>query len=147
MLLFSPPKEVRLPETEMRKLYDELTTDPNPPTAVGADTREPAVARDTKVPFGQLRYENWKHITYLLAEAERHNQAYITAVDSAMENGETPPQRNYGELFEGEDKVTGIGLSDPPQEFEASAEEADVEKARARICELRTVSLPQASQA
>ena len=147
MLLFSPPKEVRLPETEMRKLYDELTTDPNPPTAVGADTREPAVARDTKVPFGQLRYENWKHITYLLAEAERHNQAYITAVDSAMENGETPPQRNYGELFEGEDKVTGIGLSDPPQEFEASAEEADVEKARARICELRKVSLPQASQA
>jgi hypothetical protein len=64
-----------------------------------------------------------------------------------MENGETPPQRNYGELFEGEDKVTGIGLSDPLQEFEASAGEADVEKARARICELRKVSLPQASQA
>jgi hypothetical protein len=142
MLLFSPPKEVRLPEAEMRKLYDELTTDPNPPAAV--DTREPAVARDTKVPFSQLRYDNWKHITYLLAEAERHDQAYINAVDRAMESGEAPPQRNYGELFEGEDKITGIGLSDPPQEFEASNEEADVAKARAKICELRKVPLPQA---
>jgi len=126
----------------MRKLYDELTTDPNPPAAV--DTREPAVARDTKVPFSQLRYDNWKHITYLLAEAERHDQAYINAVDRAMESGEAPPQRNYGELFEGEDKITGIGLSDPPQEFEASADEADIAKARAKICELRKVPLPQA---
>jgi hypothetical protein len=147
MLLFSPPKEVRLPETEMRKLYDELTANPNPPTGFNADTRKPAVAWGTNVPFGQLRYENWKHITYLLAEAERHDQAYINAVDSAIEHGKTPPQRNYGELFEGDDKITSIGLSDPPQEFEASAEEADVEKARARICQLRKVSLPQASQA
>jgi hypothetical protein len=147
MLLFSPPKEVRLPETEMRKLYDELTANPNPPTGVNADTRGPAIARDTKVPFGQLRYDNWKHITYLLAEADRHDLAYINAVDSAIEKGKPPPQRNYGELFEGEDKITGIGLSDPPQEFEASAEEADVEKARARICQLRKASLPQATQA
>jgi hypothetical protein len=143
MMLFSPPREVRLPEAEMRKLYDELTTDPNPPTAV--DTREPVVARDTKVPFSRLRYENWKHITYLLAEAERHDQAYINAVDFAMFHGKTPPQRNYGELFEGEDKITGVGLSDSPQEFEASSEEVDVEKARAKICQLRQVSLPQTS--
>jgi hypothetical protein len=142
MLLFSPPKEVRLPETEMRKLYDELTTDPNPPVAVQAG--EPAVTKDTKVPFGQLRYDNWKHITYLLAEAERHDQAYINAVDAAIESGERPPQRSYGELFEGEDKITGVGLSDLPQEFEASSEEADVEKARAKICQLRKVPLPQA---
>ena len=144
MLLFSPPRDVRLPEAEMRKVYDELTTDPNPPAAVQADLSEPNVAKVTNVPFGQLRYENWKYITYLLAEAERHDKAYINAVDAAIEKGEAPPQRNYGELFEGEDKITGVGLSDPPQEFVASGEEVDVEKARARIYELRMVSVPEA---
>ena len=144
MLLFSPPKDVRLPETEMKKLYDELTTDPNPPAAAQADSSEPVVAWKTNVPFGQLRYERWKHITYLLAEAERHDKAYINAVDAAIEKGERPPQRNYGELFEGEDKITGVGLSDPPQEFVASGDKIDVEKARAKICQLRKVPLPEA---
>lgn len=154
MLLFSPPKDVRLPEAEMRKLYDQLTTDSKAPK-----DQEPAsfgfqkpqgelegnndVTRDTNVPFGQLRYEDWKLITYLLAEAERHNQAYVNAVDAAIAKGERPSQRNYGELFEGEEKIEGVGLSDLPQELVKDCEEVDVEKVRARICELRKVEVPK----
>lgn len=144
MLLFSPPQDVRLPEAEMRKLYDELTTDPNPPAAPEAAPSVPARSQVTNMPFGQLRYETWKHITYLLAEAERHDKAYIDSVDDAIASGEAPPQRNYGELFEGGEEITGIGLSDPPQEFAASDEPADIERARARICQLRKVPLPAA---
>lgn len=143
MLLFSPPKEVLLPEAEMRKLYDELTTDPNAPKTEGV-TEPPTVAHNTKVPFAQLRYESWKHITYLLAEAKRHDDAYVTAVDEAIANGTRPPQRKYGEVFQGEEKIKGVGLSDPPQEFLADGEEVDVEKVRANIMELRKVAVPKA---
>lgn len=140
MLVFTPPFDVRLPEDEMRELYDQLTTDPKAPQQSGG---EPAVTMSTKVPFAQLRYENWKLVTYLLAEADRHDKAYIKAVDSAIANGQAPPQRNYGELFEGTEEITGVGLSDPVQSLEISDQEIDMEKARARICELRKVDVPQ----
>lgn len=142
MLLFSPPRDVRLPEGEMRELYDQLTTDPNAPEDPASPVNEVEITWGTKVPFGQLRYENWKFITYLLAEADRHDKAYIQAVDTAITKGERPPQRNYGELFEDAAEITGVGLSDPVQLFELSEQEMDVEKARARVCELRKVDLP-----
>lgn len=138
MLLFPPQRDIRLPEAEMRKLYDQLTTDP---TAQTNSEEKPAFSFLTRVPVGQLRYEHWKLITYLMAEAEAHNKAYVNAVDSALAQGERPPQRNYGELFKGEEKVNGVGLSDPIQEIDC--QDVDVEKARARICELRKVPVPQ----
>lgn len=142
MLVFSPAHDVRLPEGEMRELYDQLTTDPSAPQDPASLSNEVAIARGTKVTFGQLRYENWKFITYLLAEADRHDKAYIQAVDAAITKGERPPQRNYGELFEDGVEIAGVGLSDPVQLFEVSDQEMDVEKARARICELRKVDVP-----
>ena len=143
MLLFSPAPDIRLPEGELRELYDQLTTDPDAPQdAAAAPSKEPAISHGTKVPFDQLRYENWKLITYLMAEADRHDKAYIEAVDDAIARGERPPQRNYGELFDEGVEIDGVGLSEPVQLFEASEQEMDVEKARARICELRKVNLP-----
>ena len=142
MLVFSPAHDVRLPEGEMRELYDQLTTNPSTPHDPASPKKEVEIARETKVPFGQLRYENWKYITYLLAEADRHDKAYIQAVDAAITKGERPPQRNYGELFEDGVEIAGVGLSDPVQLFEVSDQEMDVEKARARICELRKVDVP-----
>ncbi|GAB7323064.1 hypothetical protein MBLNU13_g05581t1 [Cladosporium sp. NU13] len=142
MLVFSPAHDVRLPEGEMRELYDQLTTDPSAPQNPASAGKEVMIARETKVPFSQLRYENWKFITYLLAEADRHDKAYIQAVDAAITKGERPPQRNYGELFEDGVEIAGVGLSDPVQLFEVSDQEMDVEKARARICELRKVDVP-----
>jgi hypothetical protein len=144
MLLFPPPKDVRLPEAEMRKLYDELTTDPSsPPIKTLRQDPEDSVALVTNVPFGELRYESWKFITYLLAESQAHDKAYIKAVDEAISKGERPPQRSYGQLFQSDEESSGVGLSDPVQVFEVSGEEADVQKARARICELRKVDLPK----
>jgi hypothetical protein len=142
MLVFSPAHDVRLPEGEMRELYDQLTTDPNAPPQDPVTEKDVAVAWGTKVPFSQLRYENWKLITYLLAEADRHDKAYIKAVDGAITLGERPPARNYGELFEDGVEIAGVGLSDPVQLFEVSDAEMDIEKARARICELRKVAVP-----
>jgi hypothetical protein len=143
MLVFAPAPDVRLPEGEMRELYDQLTTDPSaPPKDPAAPENEVAISRETKVPFGQLRYENWKLITYLLAEADRHDKAYIQSVDAAIAKGERPPQRNYGELFEDGVEIAGVGLSDPVQLFDVSEQEMDIEKARARICELRKVDVP-----
>lgn len=158
MLLFTPPKEVQLPEAEMRMLYDELTTVPAAPKsnapAENAAENAPAEAKKsnpdvsiaTNVPVGQLRYESWKYITYLISEAERHDKAYADAVDSAIAKGEKPPQRSYGELFWGDGKTIGVGLSDPPQQIPAVGEEVDVEKVRARIMELRKVPVPKAQE-
>ena len=143
MLLFAPQKDIRLPEAEMRKLYDELTTDPTAPPQNTAVREKPSVSFLTRVPLGQLRYESWKLNTYLLAESEAHNKSYVDAVDAAMAKGDRPPQRNYGEVFVGEEKVTGVGLSDPVHELDC--QDVDVEKARARICELRKVPVPQRS--
>jgi hypothetical protein len=144
MLLFPPPKDVRLPEAEMRKLYDELTTDPSAPRIeTRSEGPQGSVALVTKVPFGELRYESWKLITYLLAESQEHDRAYIKAVDEAISKGERPPQRSYGQLFQSDEESSGVGLSDPVQVFEVSGEEADVQKARERICELRKVDLPK----
>jgi hypothetical protein len=144
MLLFPPPKDVRLPEAEMRELYDELTTDPSSPR-IRTRTYDPqdTAALVTKVSFGQLRYESWKLITYLLAESQAHDKAYIKAVDEAISKGERPPQRSYGQLFQSDEESSGVGLSDPAQVFEVSSEEADVQRARERICELRKVDLPK----
>jgi len=143
MLLFYPPRDVRLPEAEMRELYDQLTTDPNAPQDPNAPAPKVAISLNTKATFGQLRYEDWKLITYLLAEADRHDKAYISAVDAAIAAGEKPPQRSYGELFEDGEEITGVGLSDPVQRMDFSEQDVDIEKARARICELRKVDLPK----
>lgn len=144
MLLFPPRKDIRLPEAEMRKLYDELSTDPGaPPQTTVEKDHIGEISMDTKVSFSELRYESWKLITYLMAEAEAHDKAYVDAVDVAIAKGDRPPQRNYGQLFEGGEKVTGVGLSDPVQDIEVSEDAADIEKARTRICELRKVLNPR----
>ena len=145
MQLFSPPKDVRLPEAEMRKLYDELTTDPAASEASIAAMSEQkrGVSYNTKVPFGQLRYDSWKLITYLLAEADAHDKAYVNAVDIAIANSQPPPERTFGKLFDGNEPIIPVGLSDPVHEVSVSEEKVDVEKVRARICELRQVTLPQ----
>jgi hypothetical protein len=128
----------------MRELYDELTTDPSSPRIrTRAQDPHDTVALVTKVSFGQLRYESWKLITYLLAESQAHDKAYIKAVDEAISKGERPPQRSYGQLFQSDEESSGVGLSDPAQVFEVSSQEADVQKARERICELRKVDLPK----
>jgi hypothetical protein len=143
MLVFSPPRDVRLPEAEMRELYDQLTTDPDAPENPELKASPVSVTNGTRVPFAQLRYESWKLITYLLAEADRHDKAYISAVDAAIAAGEKPPQRNYGELFEDGEQITGVGLSDPVQTLEFSESDLDIDRARARICELRKVDVPK----
>ncbi|KAF2487089.1 hypothetical protein BDY17DRAFT_288313 [Neohortaea acidophila] len=125
------PTHQTLPETEMRKLYDELTLEAgydtqqpssSPTTEAGADASEdtlqaiPAAPRAaislTNIPFGQLRYENWKSINYLLEQAENSDRAYLELVDKALAAGFVPPQRRLDLVLEDFETVGSYGLSD-----------------------------------
>ena len=82
-------------ERKLRALYDELTTDPQAQGAIGsAAPALPAAVSSTGIPFDELRYQNWKTINELLAEAEERDSAYEKAVDVAISQGTAPPKRS-----------------------------------------------------
>ncbi|OQO11634.1 hypothetical protein B0A48_03361 [Cryoendolithus antarcticus] len=110
MTLTRIPDEIVLPEAEMQRLYDELTTDATslPTTPVVAPVLlEPSAS----VPIATLRYENWKTMNYLLAISQRSDAAYNAAVDEAIAMGRRPPTRAETSAL-GEFKGVPVGLSD-----------------------------------
>ncbi|KAK4545149.1 hypothetical protein LTR36_003700 [Oleoguttula mirabilis] len=151
MMLLPLPDEQRLPEIEVRKLYDEVTTEqqpaaseqPQPSVAQGVDDR-PSIS-ETSIPLGTLRYENWKTINYLLALAENHDKAYDKAVDEAIAAGVAPPPREKVlKATAGHDPVS-IGLSDVAYGPVSASSDEDVDdeqirKARGEILRLRGIS-------
>lgn len=155
MTLLRIESQSALPESEMRKLYDEMSAEartspqpstastgnrevasegteisstPNPTTIDPAST--PAVT-PTNIPFGTLRYENWKSINYLLERAESSDRIYHRAVDEAIAAGVMPPRRTLS-LILGVDEMESYGLSDLDQKTEVLAEES------ARLAEQET---------
>ncbi|KAK3691910.1 hypothetical protein LTR37_018341 [Vermiconidia calcicola] len=140
MTLFPLPSKVAIPEHETAKIYDELTTEqrPSQPThgtsglnaehMLSSDTSyvpettqpspygtpeisEPALT-STNMPFGTVRYENWKSVNWLLEQAEASDKAYHKTVDKAIAAGTVPPQRTLALSLEGVEKVESYGLSD-----------------------------------
>ncbi|KAI6823793.1 hypothetical protein KC340_g11064 [Hortaea werneckii] len=98
LTILPPPEELRLPEVELRQLYDEMTTEQQEKANDGqpAHTSSPGLDRtisETNLPLGQLRYESWKMINNLLAWADMHDKAYEKAVDEAIAAGVAPPSR------------------------------------------------------
>ncbi|TKA30436.1 hypothetical protein B0A50_02663 [Salinomyces thailandicus] len=147
MGLLAPTPELRLPEEELRRLYDEMTTEqrahqllqPMPVTSASSD----AAFSRTSISFGQLRYENWKTINNLLEWAELHDQAYEQAVDEAIAAGVAPPSRAkvFKEKFSRQ--IQTIGLSDSVTTTESGRDgpidAAWVEEARSEILRLRGI--------
>nr|OQO31451.1 hypothetical protein B0A51_02162 [Rachicladosporium sp. CCFEE 5018] len=117
MTLTRIPDEIVLPEAEMERLYDELTTDPtslpimpestSPGSNIGPETNESRPS----IPIATLRYENWKTMNYLLAISQRSDVAYNAAVDEAIAMGKRPPTR-AGMSAVGDFKGVPVGLSD-----------------------------------
>jgi len=156
MTLLPPSDEATLPESELRALYDEVTTEPGQPVhealvqgeqPIGASLRnQPLRVSLTNMSVGSLRYENWKTINYLLKCADKTEQQYIQAVDEAISVGNAPPPRAMGFDFGTESKPS-YGLSDLAKgEGEGVAkpnvvtEPEDIERLKGEILRLRGIS-------
>lgn len=120
MTLLSMDKSLHLPEAELRRLYDELTTEQRTgqsslkdeslaPTA-SAPT---SLLSTTNIPFGELRYHNWKTINHLLWLSGKHDGEYNAAVDRAINTYTKPPARNMGLTFDELDAMKSVGLGAP----------------------------------
>lgn len=152
--------EVSLPEADLRRIYDEVTTEqhspqPSQPSITGA-TEElivPSVSSQpqptltpTNIPFSTIRYENWKLINWLLELSEANDQAYRNVVDKAIAAGVAPPARSKGLAWSlARRDVESIGLSDMVEGGERrrkertarAAQEEDVRMAQEHILRLR----------
>ncbi|KAK3717987.1 hypothetical protein LTR37_005413 [Vermiconidia calcicola] len=170
MTLLPFPSRVTIPEHETAMIYGELTTEqrPSQPTQGTSDlspgyrpqpdafdvsestrpasyatpeTMEPALT-STNIPFGTLRYENWKSINWLLEQAEASDEAYHKTVDKAIAAGTVPPQRTLALSLEGVDKVESHGLSDTMRsdkkvKREKQTSDEELKEAKEHILRLR----------
>jgi hypothetical protein len=71
------------PTDVLRKIYDEMTTDPNQPSKSHGE--EAGHGRSSNVPLDQLRFEHWVSITELLALAKREKLLKDKMIDKAIE--------------------------------------------------------------
>ncbi len=118
--------EMLLPEAEMRRIYDELTTEVQPTTPQGSIEEATATSDEqveptpstpavtpTNIPFDTIRYENWKLINFLLEQSEANDKAYQDAVDKAIAAKKAPPTRSKGlEPHIAFKEIERFGLSD-----------------------------------
>lgn len=160
--LVHPPEWLQLPEDEVCKIYDELTTEQKaaPPsteasedgaaTSSGSSEKNEFASRApdtstappksiTHIPYGTLRFQNWKAINYLLWLSAKHDEQYNAAVDTAIAAGVSPPQREMGI---GEDEFVGLGphpLETAQKAFKRGSpvRHAFIQRARHEIFRLR----------
>ncbi|KAK4613533.1 hypothetical protein CLAFUW4_08894 [Fulvia fulva] len=137
------PEELRIPDRDMREIYDNMTTEQgSAPTSTPLDAGPPAdeaavATSDTGISFGELRYENWKTMNYLLWLAEKHDRDYDEAVDKAIARGVRPPKRDMSITREEVEGMKSFGLS-ASRASHSKAKSKDVEEARKEIARLRT---------
>jgi hypothetical protein len=146
--------EILLPEADMKRIYDELTTEEqapqdaieeatvNPGEQVQSEPSTPALT-PTNIPFGTIRYENWKLINFLLEQSEANDKAYRDAVDKAIAAGTAPPHRSKGLAphiaFR---EIESFGLSDMVEMVKKTkkarpAKEEEIRMAKEHILRLR----------
>ncbi|KAK6441525.1 hypothetical protein LTR95_002250 [Oleoguttula sp. CCFEE 5521] len=117
MTLTQISDKIVLPEAEMHRMYDELTTDPTslpilPESTSPGSSFDPQTNESSpSIPIATLRYENWKTMNYLLEISQRSDAAYNAAVDEAIAMGKRPPTRAEMSAV-GEFKGVPVGLSD-----------------------------------
>lgn len=149
--LIKAPEVLAIDDQEMRKIYDELTTEsvaskaeiseeetsePESTPEVKGDTA-PLPVSSTNLSFGSLRYESWKCVNYLLWLSEKHDAEYADAVDAAIAAGTKPPAREMGLSKDERRNLGSFGLSDAADSSVAKSDAASVEAARKEILRLR----------
>ena len=150
MSLLPPIEAQHLPEPEMRKLYDELTTEgqldrEHQQSALPAASSSPSPVSETGIPLSTLRYENWKTINHLLGWAEWNDQAYDQAVDQAIAAGVAPPPREKVVTANSGMQGVACGLSDVEAGatsggYEEAADAMQIHRARGEIIRMRGLS-------
>ena len=151
--------EISLPEADMRIIYDDLTTEEHSSATQGvieeatANSDEQASSTPstpstpaltpTNIPFGDIRYENWKLINFLIEQSEANDRAYREAVDKAIAAGTAPPHRSKGLAphiaFR---EIESFGLSDLVEmakktKKDRPAKEEEIRMAKEHILRLR----------
>ena len=117
MSLIDPGPHQEATDQHFRDIYNELTTDRSPkgsrPSIIDEPDRNipedemaflpirhvvtaPPALSQTGYTYSELRYQNWKTINELLAEAEERDSEYLAQVDAAIRDGTLPPKRNNG---------------------------------------------------
>ncbi|PIA95704.1 hypothetical protein CB0940_10424 [Cercospora beticola] len=147
------PAEGALDTTEdvMRKVYDAMTTEQSTPSSESRDVVEkdpenasrpaPRVDRSiTNLTLGDLRYETWKDINYLLQLAEEHDEHFNEAVDRSIANSERPPNREMGFTKEELEDMHGFGLSETQQEKRGADSRVGLIEYRKEVMRLRGIA-------
>ena len=154
MKFFPMPDELTMPEHETRKVYDELTAEQKPgPAAMHQllttedtnqnqnEARAPAMTH-SNLTYGQVRYEAWKSINYLLHLAEKYDQEYHQAVDEAIAARLPPPPQNTKIHRVKQQAMNNLWLSDmgeldPEAQSSTASTPAQIKRAREKILRLR----------
>ncbi|CAK4032207.1 Hypothetical predicted protein [Lecanosticta acicola] len=156
LLYESPPmtlldcSPLNISDTEMRKIYDEYTTEQAAKGQTEEDQTEDSSSTETAtsppmsstgIPFGQLRFENWKTVNYLLWLSEKHDRTYGEIVDDAIGKGVRPPPRHVGLTKDEMEEVQtrGFGFSEPKTDSPQISSAVQVANARDIIARLRTL--------
>lgn len=136
-----PVQDSDVAETEMRNLYDEMTTETSSQggeqnASAGSSTADAPTQTTTSIPFGELRYMNWKSVNWLLEQADASDRAYIKRVDEAIAIGAVPPRRTTSPELGGSESY---GLSDVARTRaeQRTRDESEAEAWRQRILALR----------
>lgn len=162
------PAEAFMPESELRKFYEELSSEPqtfaevmvsddsggdmsteaadengdvSPPADESVTEKPKPAYSPTGIPFGTLRYENWKSVNQLLSMADKHDQAFESAIDRAIATGVAPPPRQSDFTLRTDEAIVSYGISDAVRGGGAddakSMSSEDIKSARNRILTLR----------
>ncbi|GIZ48637.1 hypothetical protein CKM354_001168900 [Cercospora kikuchii] len=144
------PAEGALNTTEdvMRKVYDAMTTEQSTPgtetkdvvekESKSATTPVPRVDRSiTNLTLGDLRYETWKDVNYLLQLAEKHDEHFNEAVDRSIANSERPPNREMGFTKEELEDMHGFGLSETQREKRGADSQVGPDEYKKEVMRLR----------
>jgi len=121
------------PEEILRKVYDELSTDPQQPPA---PRHGPPSTNPTGFPLDELRFENWKSINELLLEAETYENEKQRAVDNAIASGKPMPKKIAVSSF------PSVGSAEVAESEQRKASDVTPSEVKQRVLRLRGLDKP-----
>lgn len=152
LILLPPEGALKASEEVMREVYHEMTADPASTPSRGAQdpadadvdvlsslspTTQTSVRSATNITLGDLRYETWKNINYLLQLAEKHDTLYDEIVDRSIASGEKPPKKEMGFTQKEMNSMSGFGLGEVARQKKKSR--VTVEEYRDEVRRLRGI--------
>lgn len=75
--------------SDLRTIYDELTTDPHQPAAPASSAIPPALSK-TGIPLDTLRFLNWTNVHEMMAAASAYTASRRTIIDQAISQRKSP---------------------------------------------------------